>query len=221
MRVLKVPPKPDVARLDSITRHPMLVSLLTFLLTGVVGAGLTFWIGQQAKNIELARQQETARKSAVENLSRYIYERRTRAEMLASSIKRNAPMSEIQDRKKSYDESFVKWNTEVKANLFSIRNVLGESDYSFFEHSVETMLVSGAFSPLDKCVTDSYDLTLLGRQSEAAQVLILCNSRGLLALVLDCGYAITDELYKLAGKATDRTSAEIEVRFKCGYANLQ
>ena len=200
-----------------ITRHPLIIALVSFALTGVLGASLTFLIGQQSKQIELSRTETLDRKTTIVTLSRFIYDRRVRAEMLASSIKRRAPIEEIKHRKQMYDDSYVRWNVEIKANLFSIRNALGEIDYTFAEQILENSLVNNAFRPLDACVTGAYDKVLAGKSDEAAAQLVHCDSTKLLGIVTGCGYAVTDELYKLVEKSTTRKSAEREIVSRCPF----
>ena len=68
----------------------------------------------------------TVRRKSVESLAHLIYDRRTRAGMVVSSMRRNAPLDEIQFRKRAYDEAYVDWNKNILLNLFVIREVGGD-----------------------------------------------------------------------------------------------
>jgi len=142
------------------------------------------------------------RQTAVEGLSKYIYERRVRAEMLLSGIRRhaNAPTDvsrkEVIDRKRLYDDAYANWNANHQANLLLIRQVLGSNTYSKFEGLLEFRLVSQVFSPLDKCLTDAFDETM--RNRDPRPLLEACKAKDLVQRSLDCGYAITDELFRLS-----------------------
>lgn len=194
-------------------RHPMAIVLVSFLLSGLIGAGFSNWLSGQTKEAERARIQAESRKAAVQNLSRYVYERRARAEMLASAFRRHAPVDEIKDRKKLYDDAYVKWNSNHQANLFLIRDVLQDDDYSYVESVVEFRLVGKIFGPLDGCLTKAYDSAL--SSGDPVGILNDCDARRLLQEALDCGYAVTNELYKLSGGVTIRSEAATEIDRRC------
>ena len=196
-------------------RHPLMIVAVTFFLSGILGAIFTQWLAVRDKTAEAERVAFENRKTAVQNLSRFIYERRSRAEMLASSIRRDAPLEEIKDRKRLYDEAYVRWNSNSQANLFLIRDVLQEDEYSFFEYIVESVLTVKILKPLDACLTSAYDHQIAGEDGVA--VLDRCNSGMLLTRVMDCGYAITDELYRLSDISGARTKEEAmdEISRRC------
>jgi hypothetical protein len=137
----------DDSEKTELTRHPLTVVLVAFVLSGVLGTLFSNWISGRQSEIEQLRLAAESRKAAVQNLSRYVYERRARAEMLASSFRRGASKDEIRERKKSYDETYVKWNSNHQANLFLVRDVLQEDQYSYFEQVVEFLLVGQIFAP--------------------------------------------------------------------------
>ena len=118
------------------------------------------------RELDLSKSVAATRQAAVGSLSRYIYERRVRAEMLLSGLRRHAKSpsdesrKEVMERKRLYDDAYVSWNANHQANLLLIRQVLGSSTYSEFEGLLEFRLVSQVFSPLDKCLTEAYDLAI-------------------------------------------------------------
>ncbi len=61
---------------------------------------------------------------------------------------------------------------------------------------VEFRLVGQTFSPLDGCLTRAYDASI--RNKDPRPILKECNASELIQRALDCGYAITDELFKLS-----------------------
>lgn len=203
---------PETRKYDELLRHPLTIALVSFALTGLLGVAFSQWITNRAKEAERTRVETESRKAAVQNLSRSIYERRARADMLASSFFRGAQLDEIKERKKLYDEALVRWNTNNQTNLFLVREVLRSDEYSFIESSVEFTLVDKIFRPLDLCLTRTYDAAIAG--NPAANIVEECQARKLLQEALDCGYAIADELYKLSSSVTsvDRASSEIAAR---------
>jgi hypothetical protein len=197
---------------------------------GLLTPLLLFWIGYVAnqslraadesrKQVEAERQLADTRRTAIQALSRFIYERRVRAELLASALRRNAEkpvavsIDELVRRKQSYDEAYVTWNAHHQANLFLVRQVLGAKDYSDFESVVEFRLVGLIFAPLDACLTRAYDRAIRG--GDPRPELDTCRTRELLQRALDCGYAITDELFKLAGASGDAGRAGSIVDERC------
>jgi len=170
------------------------------------------------RELDSARTLAATRQSAVVSLSKYIYERRVRSEMLLSGIRRHAASpsvdsrKEVVERKRQYDEAYVSWNTNHQANLLLIRQVLGSSSYSEFEGLLEFRLVSQVFSPLDNCLTAAYDATI--RNEEARPLLKNCKASELVQRSLDCGYAITDELFRLSSPTNrvDESKSIVETR---------
>lgn len=171
------------------------------------------------RELDSAKSLAAIRQTAVGGLSRYIYERRVRSEMLLSGLKRhaNAPSDnsakEIVERKRMYDDAYVGWNTNHQANLLLIRQVLGSSTYSEFEGLVEFNLVTLVFSPLDKCLTEAYDVA--SRNQDPRPLLKACKAVDLVQRSLDCGYAITDELFRLSSPSGSPKESTSIVESRC------
>lgn len=200
-------------RQGALLRHPLFIVVVTFALSGLLGTAFSQWLSKQAKEAERIRIEMEARRTAVQSFSRYVYERRARAEMLASSFRRQAPLDEVEERKRLYDDVYVRWNSNHQANLFLIRDVLQSEQYSLLESAVEFVLVGKIFRPLDTCLTKAYDARLNDEDPKA--ILDECQARRLLQEALDCGYAITDELYKLSGGGTVQSQAAAEISSRC------
>jgi hypothetical protein len=207
---------------SSLEITKIIISLLTPLFL--------FWLGyitnesirdteQTRQQLEKKRQEAEDKQSAVQQFSKYIYERRTRAELLASALKRhaNAPNSvslkEVIDRKRLYDEAYFNWNANHQTNLLLVRQILGSKQYSAFESIVEFRLVGKIFKPIDSCLTQAYDAAI--RDIDPRPILKDCNSVTLMQQALDCGYAITDELFKLSGTAVGEGDAVSIVDERC------
>ena len=199
---------------SSISRHPLVIVLVSFFSTGILGTFIGQAVTSRDKEIEKRRLQTEIRRSVVQEFSRQVYKRRVRAEMLASSFKRSAQLDEVKDRKKMYDEAYVKWNSNHQANLFLIRNMLASKEYTEIESIVEFTLVTKIFSPLDMCLTKAYDAAIAAASSPV-KVVLECDTKALLLQSLNCGYAITDQLYRLAGEETTSDQAVSEIRERC------
>lgn len=195
-------------------RQLILFALASAVLNGVVTACVGAWLAQTYST------QQTRRKS-VEILANLIYERRTRAGMVVSSMRRNAPLDEIQFRKRAYDEAYVDWNKNILLNLFVIREVSGDLRFSGLEKSFEDDLVA-TMADIDRCLTKAYDRKLASE--DAMPILDACQMSRMHQFVLDCGATFTDELYKLTrlsfspfseSKSERKRLAAINIRANC------
>jgi len=207
-------------RSAQLTRQRLIIfALVSAILNGIVTAGVGAWLAQT-----YATQQ--SRRKSVEAIANLIYDRRTRAGMVVSSLRRNAPLDEIQFRKRAYDEAYVDWNKNILLNLFVIREVGGDLKFATLERSFEDDLV-GAMAEVDRCLTTAYDRKLAG--DNVVPILETCRIAELHQFVLDCGATFTDELYKLtklsfrpfSGALKERKKlAEINIKANCTRAAL-
>jgi hypothetical protein len=200
------------------SRHPLTLTLVGFILTSIVGGALSQCYEKARLNTENQLQLQADRKKALVSFTRLVYERRTRSAMLVSALRANRPFNEVADKKRLYDGTFVEWNTSLQANLWQIRDMVSAADYSVFENDVESLLVE-RLKAVDICVSDAYDRYLQKHNVTAS--FIQCKMDALLQSTLDCGYAITNELYKLlAANATidsrKATEANRAITRSCG-----
>jgi hypothetical protein len=203
MRLLK---SADLSR-----RQLIAFALVSAILNGGVTACVGAWLAQTYAT------QQSYRKS-VEEIAHLIYDRRTRAGMVVSSLRRNAPLDEVQFRKRAYDESYVDWNKNMLLNLFVIREVGGELKFTALEQMFEDDLV-GALADVDRCLTKAYDRKLAN--GDPVPLLNECHMSELHQFVLDCGATFTDELYKLTRLTFSLVSTEKEKRKKIAEANIK
>jgi hypothetical protein len=138
--------------------------------------------------------------------------------MVVSSLRRNAPLDEIQFRKRAYDEAYVNWNKNIVLNLFVIREVGGELKFATLERSFEDDLV-GAMAEVDRCLTTAYDRKLAG--DNVVPILETCRMAELHQFVLDCGATFTDELYKLTKLSFRPLSGALQERKKLAEINIK
>ena len=199
-------------RSAELTRQQLIIfALISAILNGIVTAGVGAWLAQTYAT------QQTRRKS-VEAIANLIYDRRTRAGMVVSSMRRNAPLDEIQFRKRAYDEAYVDWNKNILLNLFVIREVGGDLKFTTLERSFEDDLV-GAMAEVDRCLTTAYDRKLAG--DNVVPILDTCRMAELHQFVLDCGATFTDELYKLTKLSFKPFSGALAARKKVAEANIK
>ena len=146
---------------SGLTRGQIIVIVLaSTIVNGIVTACVGAWLAQTYAT------QQSYRKS-VEEIAHLIYDRRTRAGMVVSSLRRNAPIDEVQFRKRAYDEAYVDWNKNILLNLFVIREVGGELKFATLEQIFQDDLV-GAMADVDRCLTKAYDRKLTNSGSDPA-----------------------------------------------------
>jgi hypothetical protein len=175
-------------RYARLTRRQLIVfALASAVINGVITASVGAWLAQTYSTYQ-------ARRQAIETIAHLVYERRTRAGMVASSIRRNAELEEVRHRKQAYDEAYVDWNKNVMLNLIAIREAAGDLNVSSLEPVFEDHLIA-AMADQDRCVTKAYDARIANQDAKA--ILDACRMAELHQYVLDCGATFTNELYKL------------------------
>ena len=198
-----------------VTRQTLFAfTVVSAVLNGLVTASVGAWL---AHNYSTAQ----ARRVSINGLSSLLYDRRTKAGLVVSSLRRNAEMDEIRHRKRGYDEAYVDWNKNLRQNLFAIREVMGETAFTSLEQDFEKYLVD-PLSKMDGCVTRAYDLKIAGQ--DALKELETCRMADLYQLTLDCGASFTNELYKLTNvsllpftgpREVDRAAARARIGKAC------
>lgn len=168
-------------------RQLIIFALASAAINGLVTATVGAYLARTYSTFQSRRQ-------AIEIIAHQVYERRTRAGMVASAIRRDADVEEVRHRKQAYDESYVDWNKNVMLSLFTIREVAGDLKFSALEPVFEDHLIS-AMADVDRCITRAYDLRL--QNGDAKGALKTCRMPELHQFVLDCGATFTNELYKL------------------------
>jgi hypothetical protein len=205
----------SLLRSARLTRRQLIMfALMSAVINGIVTACVGAWLAQTYAT------QQTRRKS-VEQLANLIYDRRTRAGMVVSSLRRNAMLDEIQFRKRAYDEAYVDWNKNILLNLFVIREVGGDMKFAGLEKAFEDELVA-SMADVDRCLTRAYDRKLAGE--DVTPMLEACRMAQMHQFILDCGATFTDELYKLTrlsfspfsnAKVERKRLAEINIKANC------
>ena len=171
-----------------LTRRTLLAfTIVSAALNGMVTASVGAWLAHSYSTAQ-------TRRTSIDGLASLLYDRRTRAGLVVSSLRRNAEIDELRHRKQAYDEAYVDWNKNLRQNLFAIRDVMGESTFATLEQDFETYLVA-PLSKMDSCVTRGYDLRITGK--DPLSELDACRMADLYQLTLDCGASFTNELRKL------------------------
>jgi hypothetical protein len=175
-------------RESGLMRHNLVVfALLTAVLNGIVTASVGAWLGQTYTN-------HLARREAVQGLADLVYERRARAGLVVSSLRRNAELDELRHRKRGYDDVFVEWNKRIQNNILQIRDLIGVRDAAGLEEVLQGGLVP-ALTEMDGCLTRGYDARIAGQ--DPVPIVEGCQFQMLHQFALDCAKGMTDELFRL------------------------
>ena len=127
----------------------LIFTLVSAIINGLVTASVGAWLAQKYAAAQ-------SRRASINGLSTLLYERRIKAGLVVSSLRRNSEPDELRHRKRGYDEAFVDWNKNIRQNLFAIREVMGENEFSSLEQDFEKYIVD-PFSRIDSCLTRAYD----------------------------------------------------------------
>ncbi len=172
-----------------LTRRQLIMfALVSAILNEIITASVGAWLGQTYAKYQSRRQ-------SIESLVHLVYERRTRAGMVTSALRRGADLDEVKFRKRAYDEAYVGWNKNVMQNIFAIREVTGDHMFSSLEGHFENELVA-SLADIDRCLTKAYDARLAN--TDPKPILEQCRMPDLNQFTLDCGATFTNELYKLS-----------------------
>lgn len=175
-------------RESGLIRHNLIAfAILTAVINGLVTASVGAWLGHTFADHQ-------TRRGTVQGIADLVYERRARAGLVVSSLRRGAELDELRQRKLAYDEVFVEWNKKIQANLLRIRDVLGSTEATAFETLLQGSLVP-ALTEMDGCLTKAYDLRIAGQ--DPMPLVESCQFAALHQFSLDCAKGLTDELFQL------------------------
>jgi len=202
------------------SRHPLFLALLGFVLTSILGGYLTYWFNYQNQQYGLEASTRNNAIEAVTDLSNIVNERRERAALVISSIRRSASEEETNARKLAYDESYIRWNAKVPGDLLRIRAGLGVSYRSSYEryidgltnfnillygtdaykllHGQQISPQPGLFSAMDDCLTRAFDIYKPAKPESAItaqKVVSDCKFRKMYSDSIACFSTISESLY--------------------------
>jgi hypothetical protein len=226
-------------QLGEASRHPLFITLVGFILTGIIGAAFTWYLNsystareadraERARTAEFEATRRTREVDAVRELIELINERRTRAMLVASAIHRQSTEAEVEDRKRAYDDVYVRWNTKIQSLTLRIREIF-KAAHSEFEDYINdlnyemTLGVRGRQRPqeehrealltkMDACITKAFDTYRRDKfedKGNAVTVLNECNLDTTDQTLIDCSKTIADSLFAIVN-ALDPTREKIQ-----------
>jgi hypothetical protein len=201
-----------VRKLDARLPGPWWARVLNHQLTSViVGFLLTWWLGvvltdriTQARTAarereERARVTSEARVMAVQSFSAQLEERRVRAELLLSALRRDLDLPELIPRRAAYVQAYVEWEKHRQSNLLTVRRVTDASEQSPYEGPLSKL---GELQRLvDEQLTAAYDRRLQRRDAGD-----LARADSALKASAQCGHEIVYALHQYVAEHTAPSS---------------
>lgn len=179
-------------------RHPLVVATFGFLLNGLLLSGLTYVTTSILEQNERRHELRENWRQSVRSLSELIHNRRNRAELVRSSIGRDASVDELIDRKARYDEAYNDWNVKLQSNLFIIGEFLSAAEYQEVQRFIEDDIVGKFMIPIDECITDAFDAYVSGAPDQAKAEFIACKLTTLVHKARPCMQTFLSELDQLS-----------------------
>jgi|HubBroStandDraft_4_1064222.scaffolds.fasta_scaffold161698_2 hypothetical protein len=219
-------------RTAAFLKHPLGAAILTFLFTGVAATLFSSWLSSISKtrDIEVAATQRAA--ESVKAITDLIFERSFRANMIVSSIRRNAEIEEIKERKKAYDITYVRYNSTIQSNLFRVREMFHTIKYTDFEQLFEGPL-RALLVAQDNCVTNAYDNAISSDASKrtlAVDNLSHCpkidNTPDITSIwhsIEHCEYFYTEALFRIVeqdDQSQSPSKLKDEVQSACQFSGI-
>jgi hypothetical protein len=209
------------SRLAELSRHPLVVTLVGFLCTGLLGGYLTWWLNYRDHQHDMETSIRNSAIAAVSDISELVNERRTRGNLVVSSIRRGAPETEAVARKTAYDEAYIRWNSKVPGDLLRIRaglhlsrsryekyidsltnaNILLHGldvDAHMLMHGPRLGANPGLFSIMDACLTrafDAYRVNSFTPSDQISAILSSCKFSEVYMRSIECFAIIAEAMY--------------------------
>jgi hypothetical protein len=179
-----------------LLEHPLTIAAVSFLLTGIIGASITWQIqSRQAVAERNARHYDDSQRAIV-SFTDSIYTRYVRASMLRSAIRRAASADEVKRRKELYDDVMVQQESRMQGTQFLLREAIRQQTYTDFEQYYQSRL-KPRLDELDKLLTESTDLYLAGTQKCKPDISpkLKCMDKVSKA-VLDCSWVLSNYIFR-------------------------
>ena len=206
--------------LKELSGNPLLSSLIAVGLTGLLGTYIAGLLTDASHRRDVEAATRTDALVSVKDLSDLLNERRERAAMVASSVRRAAPQAETDSRKHAYDEAYIAWNAKAPGDMLRIRAALQSAATTTFQRYVDglanaAVLVNGVnadallhaqqqpsqpglLNIMDACLTSAYDTYRLAdyKSADAARrVLDDCKFQEDYKKVIFCFSSVAEAMY--------------------------
>jgi hypothetical protein len=169
---------PAPTRAGAISRHPLFLALIAFIMTTIVGG--TFNEAMKQRNLDHANHEAKllkerddgrarherayqAEKDAIVALGefvRLVYTRTVAADLLRTAVMRGAP-TEATVKKFNYDATYTAWNVGIPQQFHELRRLTAIAPDDMAQPSPYEIAafraLDGRFGLADDCLTNAYD----------------------------------------------------------------
>ena len=179
-------------------RHPIFTIIMSFLMTGVIGAGITYYVNYLEKTRELKQQALTH----LNSFNKDLMSRRIEAGYMRYALMRKLPIDEIKRKKESYDRAVKKWRVNILSHNLIFRNYFHSYYSTYIERDMTKYLISKLLSKIDTSITESYDAyikeynTIYNLKDNSKQE----DLGKLLRVSHTCGIAFSNHIYDLISR---------------------
>jgi hypothetical protein len=205
--------KSKLSKISDYLNHPIMIALVTFLLSGIVATGFTKWLDHLSQARELSTTLRTHATDSIKDITDIFYERMTRGALLASAIRRKVSEQDFTERERAYDRIYVKYDSMLQSQILIFNEFLN-SQHTFLDinnDEISLNLPTRLFTLIDQCLTRAVDIYLSNsqdRRDQAPDILSKC--------VIDSGDMVfegSEDAFRAALEAGKR-----EIDNKCNLA---
>ncbi|WP_230461624.1 MULTISPECIES: hypothetical protein [Burkholderia cepacia complex] len=145
---------------DRFFRHPSVLLILGFLLTGVLGTMYSSWRERQDRTAELNVKEVEAHRLATARLVQSIYLLELRSYRLYDALTHTIPAEEVRDKNREYEQAASDFGTSLFANVQLAKSVVpddaGPAGASIADPAVLLMRLQKLFIDVDQCLHGMY-----------------------------------------------------------------
>jgi len=191
-----------------VLKHPMSNMIVGFLLTSVLGAGITNYYSSKRQQEKQYEEMVNINKKTIATLATLNAERLARAEQLLVALERGE-LESAKELQKMYKETELRWKMESSPALMAARQVLPHAEFYRFREYMENEYRNRFLVPLSLCI-DQADKAIDGG-TPVMEVLVSCKAQKYLVQAGHCNTAILDVLYEMAqGSIDEYSKSELE-----------
>jgi len=187
-----------------ILKHPTANMIIGFLLTSVLGAGITNYYSSKRQQEKQHDEMVETNKTTIATLASLNAERLARAEQLVTGLEKGK-LESVKELLKMYKKTELRWKMESTPVLMGARLILPKGKFYLFRDYMNNEYKTRFLIPISECLEQSNQKFEDGEP--VTETLASCKMRELLEQAGHCNTAILDILYEMAKGTIDEYSA--------------
>ena len=137
--------------LAEMLKHPTANMIIGFLLTSVLGAGITNYYSAKRQQEKQYEEMVATNKATIAKLASLNAERLARAEQLITALERGE-LDSVKELQKMYQETELRRKMESSPALMAARQVLPQEKFYRFREYMENEYRSRFLTPISQCI---------------------------------------------------------------------